>query len=642
MRSKKIVASVMALMMVFGAGSVIGSIDAAPFVVTASAAPLEEYGGFEYTVEETGSITIRGYKGTDTDVTIPDTIDGKKVTIIGVEAFKSNTDIKSVTVPESVRYIMENAFNGCSALETVTLPTFLSSVGDSAFLSCPSLKSVKIPDQCTEIGSMAFGYTRKFSQNKNGKGLHVTYPKVSDFKIFCYPNSPGETYAKDNEFDYEYLNYVHGDYEYRSNPDKSVVIMKYNGNAESLNIANDFSSDEVREIADNAFDGTKSANTDIKLSSVKLPETLTKIGERSFYACPNMQNITIPQSVTEIGDKALGYRQGITSVIPLKMGAVKIKNFTIYGHKDSAAETYAKDNGFTFVYIAGDYQYKLTEDGAEIVKFTGYGSDVMIPDKLEDNAVTAIGEGAFMGVAGTKTITVPDGVTKIGANAFINCANLTEITLPKSVTDIGEKSIGYYSLLGQEDKVKTAIKGYKNTAAEKYAKDNELEFIPLDEDKNDDSTTSKTDSTESKNDGKKDDSSKADSTDSKDSGKKDDSSKADSNDSKDSSKKEDSSKTDNSNSKNSGKPDDTSKPDDTQTTDQDTTSGEDESFLKGDVNGDGYINVTDIALVASHIKGIKPLSDNGLKAADVNEDTKVNVTDIALIAAHIKGIKAIV
>ncbi|MBQ1434189.1 MAG: dockerin type I repeat-containing protein, partial [Ruminococcus sp.] len=136
-----------------------------------------------------------------------------------------------------------------------------------------------------------------------------------------------------------------------------------------------------------------------------------------------------------------------------------------------------------------------------------------------------------------------------------------------------------------------AIKGYKNTAAEKYAKDNELEFIPLDEDKNDDSTTSKTDSTESKND---------------------------------------------------GKPDDTSKPDDTQTTDQDTTSGEDESFLKGDVNGDGYINVTDIALVASHIKGIKPLSDKGLKAADVNEDTKVNVTDIALIAAHIKGIKAIV
>ena len=619
MRSKKIVASVMALMMVFGAGSVIGSIDDAPFAVTASAAPLEEYGGFEYTVEETGSITIRGYNGTDTDVSIPDTIDGKKVTIIGVEAFKSNTDIKSVTVPESVRYIMENAFNGCSALENVTLPTFLSSVGDSAFLSCPSLKSVKIPDQCTEIGTRAFGYTIKLTPKKSGHVITVTYPRVSDFKIFGYPNSPGETYAKDNEFDYEYLNYVHGDYEYRSNPDKSVVIMKYNGNAESFNIANDFSSDEVNiandfssdevtEIADNAFDGTKSANTDIKLSSVKLPETLTKIGERSFYACPNMQNITIPQSVTEIGDKALGYRQGITSVIPLKMGAVKIKNFTIYGHKDSAAETYAKDNGFTFVYIAGDYQYKLTEDGAEIVKFTGYGSDVMIPDKLEDNAVTAIGDGAFMGVAGTKTITVPDGVTKIGANAFINCANLTEITLPKSVTDIGERSIGYYSLFGQEDKVKTAVKGYKNTAAEKYAKDNELEFIPLDEDKNDDSTTSKTDSTESKNDGKKDDASKADSNDSKD----------------------------------SGKPDDTSKPDDTQTTDQDTTSGEDESFNKGDVNGDGYINVTDIALVASHIKGIKPLSDKGLKAADINEDTKVNVTDIALIAAHIKGIKAIV
>lgn len=30
-----------------------------------------------------------------------------------------------------------------------------------------------------------------------------------------------------------------------------------------------------------------------------------------------------------------------------------------------------------------------------------------------------------------------------------------------------------------------------------------------------------------------------------------------------------------------------------------------------------------------------------LKAADVNDDDKVNVTDIAMIASHIKGIKAL-
>ncbi|MBP3798939.1 MAG: dockerin type I repeat-containing protein [Ruminococcus sp.] len=61
----------------------------------------------------------------------------------------------------------------------------------------------------------------------------------------------------------------------------------------------------------------------------------------------------------------------------------------------------------------------------------------------------------------------------------------------------------------------------------------------------------------------------------------------------------------------------------------------------GDVNADEKINVTDIAMTASHIKGIKALDDKGFKAADVNGDNKVNVTDIAMIASHIKGIKAL-
>ena len=62
---------------------------------------------------------------------------------------------------------------------------------------------------------------------------------------------------------------------------------------------------------------------------------------------------------------------------------------------------------------------------------------------------------------------------------------------------------------------------------------------------------------------------------------------------------------------------------------------------KGDANNDDKINVTDIAMIASHIKGIKALSNYQFNAADVNNDKKLTVTDIAMIAAHIKGIKAI-
>ena len=62
-------------------------------------------------------------------------------------------------------------------------------------------------------------------------------------------------------------------------------------------------------------------------------------------------------------------------------------------------------------------------------------------------------------------------------------------------------------------------------------------------------------------------------------------------------------------------------------------------FMKGDVNGDEVINVTDMAMMLSHFKLIKPLSDP--LTADLNWDGKLNVTDRVILSQHIKGQKAI-
>lgn len=86
------------------------------------------------------------------------------------------------------------------------------------------------------------------------------------------------------------------------------------------------------------------------------------------------------------------------------------------------------------------------------------------------------------------------------------------------------------------------------------------------------------------------------------------------------------------------------KPGDRPSGDGDTTPGEDGPFgnmMSGDVNSDGKVDVTDIALVASHIKGIKALDQFGSMMADVDRNFSVDVTDIAMIASHIKGIKAL-
>ncbi|WP_024859093.1 S8 family serine peptidase [Ruminococcus albus] len=63
------------------------------------------------------------------------------------------------------------------------------------------------------------------------------------------------------------------------------------------------------------------------------------------------------------------------------------------------------------------------------------------------------------------------------------------------------------------------------------------------------------------------------------------------------------------------------------------------TYIRGDVNSDKKLNVTDITKIAAHIKGKKLLDDNAKIIADVNNDGKINVTDITKIAAHIKGKK---
>ena len=64
-------------------------------------------------------------------------------------------------------------------------------------------------------------------------------------------------------------------------------------------------------------------------------------------------------------------------------------------------------------------------------------------------------------------------------------------------------------------------------------------------------------------------------------------------------------------------------------------------FMYGDVDDNGVYNVTDIAIIAAHINGIKTLEGDALKAADINHDGKVDYDDLPALSGHIKGIKPI-
>lgn len=156
---------------------------------------------------------IKAYLGNDTNITVPDKINGIEVGSINERCFE-NSNIESVTLPSSVTSIEQQAFYGCNNLKSINLSN-VKFIGTEAFTNCPSLtdnidlssvemiserglagtyfKTMNLP-KCTDIRDSAFedctmqkivlNSAKNLGSNvfKNCKNLEMIYaPKVKGF-----------------------------------------------------------------------------------------------------------------------------------------------------------------------------------------------------------------------------------------------------------------------------------------------------------------------------------------------------------------------------------------------------------------------------------------------------------------------------
>lgn len=88
--------------------------------------------------------------------------------------------------------------------------------------------------------------------------------------------------------------------------------------------------------------------------NIKIPDTVRKIGADAFcgHLGYGFHDITVPKSVTFIGNRALGYSKTYLpplGCIMIRFEYEKFDDMIIRGYTGTAAETYAKNNGFTFI-----------------------------------------------------------------------------------------------------------------------------------------------------------------------------------------------------------------------------------------------------------------------------------------------------
>lgn len=133
---------------------------------------------WSYRKREDGTLLITNYKGTDTEVTVPEKIGKGIVTGIGKGAFAGDysnpkvTDeqtaqhnrITKIILPETLQYIGEYAFSGMQALKEISIPKGVREISKYAFETCISLKQITIPGTVKKIGKHAFSYCRKLEK----------------------------------------------------------------------------------------------------------------------------------------------------------------------------------------------------------------------------------------------------------------------------------------------------------------------------------------------------------------------------------------------------------------------------------------------------------------------------------------------
>ena len=258
--------------------------------------------GFSYTISDAGEVTITGYSGTATAVGIPAAIEGKTVTAIGQNAFRNQTKITSVTIPDSVQTIGNSAFFNCYKLTSVTISDSVRTIGEGAFELCSRLTSVTIPNGVISIGTSAFGSCHGLtsiaipgSVTSIGSNPFYNCSKLTSIKV------------DDSNTSYSSVDGV------LFNKEQTVLAVYPCGKTgTSYTIPG-----SVTSIKDSAFSDCSN------LTSVEIPGSVTSIGTAAFSNCWGLTSIEIPGSVTSIGTDAFSFCESLTSVT-LRHGVTSI------------------------------------------------------------------------------------------------------------------------------------------------------------------------------------------------------------------------------------------------------------------------------------------------------------------------------
>ncbi len=298
---------------------------------------------------------------------------------------------KNVVIPDTlgggkVTAIGSNAFEYCSSLTSIMIPEGMKSIDSYAFYGCSSLASIEIPEGVTSIGSFAFFGCQSLMSIKIPES--VTSMDTSAFGSCGSLKTAGPIGSGTNiEFGWT-----------KSIPDRTFSEC---GSLTSIVIP-----EGVTRIGSSVFDNCRN------LTSIVMPESLMSIGDKAFSGCSGLTSIVIPEGVTSIGWSAFDYCSSLEHIV--------------------IPESVTSMDSYVF-------------EGCDGLKTAG---PIGIGTNIEFGWTKSIPADAFLACSSLTSIVMPEGMIGIGSSAFSGCSSLTSIVIPKGVTSIGSSAFLECSSLG--------------------------------------------------------------------------------------------------------------------------------------------------------------------------------------------------
>jgi len=133
-----------------------------------------------YTTNIDGTVLINGDECTESALPPGGSlVIDNTVTSIGVNAFRNNTALISVTIPDSVLVIEDGAFWGANGITSLTIGNGVITIGARAFNGANKITSLIIPNSVTTIGTSAFSGTSLLTSLTLGN--HLTTIETNAF-----------------------------------------------------------------------------------------------------------------------------------------------------------------------------------------------------------------------------------------------------------------------------------------------------------------------------------------------------------------------------------------------------------------------------------------------------------------------------